>query len=64
MRGELGKKSNVLSALMAAYGMEIRTAKKKVKAKQDDVTKERSLAAAEAKRQRKRLKRLKEMRRE
>lgn len=51
---------NILTTLMATYGSEIRTAKKKEKVKQDAAQKERALAAAEAKRARKKLKRLKE----
>lgn len=53
------KYASILSALLATYGSEIRASKKKEKAKQDALQKERALSSAEAKRERKRLKRLK-----
>lgn len=60
MSSRRSRDGSILSTLLATYGSEIRTSKKKEKVKQDAAQKERALAAAEAKRARKKLKRLKE----
>lgn len=59
MSSRESKDASILTTLLATYGPEIRTAKKKEKAKQDAVQKERALSAAETKRERRRLNRLK-----